>query len=438
MLSPNDTRPRALVASAAAVALLADACGRADAPASGAASGAASAVRFDTLPSPAPAGARWPHLAADDGGRVYLTWLEPAADSAPNGDAAARDTVWRVRFATLDRGAASWSAPRTVAEGRDLVVNWTDFPAVVPLGGGRLGAQWPVRDPRARAAYGPRVALSADGGATWTPAVAPHRSPAQGAPPPAEYDFAVLLPAAGDSLGVAWLDGRAGAATGSENYSLYFTTLSASGALGAERVIDTLTCACCRNAVARTRRGVALAFRNRTPDETRDIHVRRYEGGTWSGATPVHADGWHIEGCPVNGAAAAALGDSLAVAWYTGAGDSARVQVAFSRDGGRTFGAPVRVDDGAPVGRAGAALTPRGDALVSWIERAGPDAELRVRLVRADGGRAPARAVAPSAAQRASGVPQLVAVGDTAYLAWTVPVARGGVPSVRVARGAIR
>jgi hypothetical protein len=430
MLSPDDTGPRALVAGAAAAALLAGACGRADAPDAG----DASAVRFDTLPSPAPAGARWPNLAADDGGRLYLTWLEPAPDSAPNG--AARDTVWRVRFATLDRGAASWSAPRTVAEGRDLVVNWTDFPAVVPLGGGRLGAQWPVRDPRTRAAYGPRVALSADGGATWTPAVAPHRSPA-----PAEYDFAVLLPAAGDSLGVAWLDGRAGAATETENYSLYYTTVSASGALGAERVVDTLTCACCRNAVARTRRGVALAFRNRTPDETRDIHVRRYEGGAWSGAVPVHADGWHIEGCPVNGAAAAALGDSLAVAWYTGAGDSARVQVAFSRDGGRTFGAPVRVDDGAPVGRAGAALTSRGDALVSWIERAGggaTDAELRVRLVRADGGRAPSRAVAPSAAQRASGVPQLVAVGDTAYLAWTVPVARGGVPSVRVARGAIR
>jgi hypothetical protein len=388
-------------------------------------------VRVEPVASPAPAGARWPNLAADSAGRVYLTWVEP-------GSVAAGDTVWRVRFATLDAGASDWSAPRTVAEGRDLLVNWADFPSVVPLGGGRIAAQWPVRDPRGRFAYAPRVAQSADGGATWTPAVAPQRSDAA-----AEYDFAVLFPAgaSGDSLGVAWLDGRAGAGghgkgVGGERFSLYFTTQAASGALGAEAVADTLTCSCCRNAVARTSRGVVVTYRNRTADEIRDIHLRRYEGGQWSAPTPVHRDGWRIEGCPTEGAAVAARGDTIRVAWFTGARDTARVQVAFSPDGGRTFGAPVRVDDGGGTGRVGVAATP-GGALVSWLERTDGGAELRLRHVRADGARGAHVVVATSAGGRAAGVPQLTAAGEAAYVAWTQPASGGAPAAVRVARVAI-
>jgi hypothetical protein len=385
-------------------------------------------VRVEPVASPAPAGSRWPNLAADADGRLYLTWVEPAP-------VAVNDTLWRVRFATLAAGASDWSAPRTVAEGRDLVVNWADFPAVVPLGGGRIAAQWPVRDARARFAYAPRVAQSTDAGASWTAAVAPQRSDA-----PAEYDFAVLFPAGagGDSLGVAWLDGRASAAAhgkgvGGERFSLYFTTQAASGALGPETVADTLTCSCCRNAVARTARGIVLTYRNRTADEVRDIHLRRYEDGQWSAPTPVHRDGWRIEGCPTEGAAVAARGDTISVAWFTGARDTARVQVAFSPDGGRTFGAPVRVDDGGGTGRVGVAATP-GGALVSWLERTDDGAELRLRRVGADGGRGAHTVVATSAGGRAAGVPQLTDAGGTAYLAWTQPAAGGAPATVRLAR----
>jgi hypothetical protein len=292
-----------------------------------------------------------------------------------------------------------------------------------------------VRTPVGRFAYAPRIAQSADGGATWTPAVAPQGADA---PARAEYDFAVLFPAGRDSLGVAWLDGRAGAADSTERYSLYFATQAASGAVGNARLVDTLTCSCCRSAVARTRRGVVVSFRDRQPDETRNIAVRRYEDGRWSDARFVHDDGWKIAGCPVNGTAAASAGDTVVVAWFTAPQNAPRVHVAFSADGGRTFSPPARADDGRPLGRVGVALTPRGDAVVSWLERTsgdgGADAELRVRRVGPDGAVGAARAVTASTSRRASGVPQLVAAGDTAYVAWTVPAAPGARPSVRVAR----
>src|SRR3712207_8194276 len=51
-------------------------------------------------------------------------------------------------------------------------------------------------------AYDVRIAQSADGGATWSPGVVPHRDGV-----PAEHGFVSLWPAGGDSLGAVWLDG---------------------------------------------------------------------------------------------------------------------------------------------------------------------------------------------------------------------------------------
>ena len=50
--------------------------------------------------------------------------------------------------------------------------------------------------------------------------------------------------------------------------------------------------------------------------------------GAWQDAVAAGADGWHIEGCPVNGPAIAAAGERVAVAWFTAAGDAPRVRFA--------------------------------------------------------------------------------------------------------------
>jgi hypothetical protein len=180
-----------------------------------------------------------------------------------------------------------------------------------------------------------------------------------------------------------------------------------------------------------TSRGPVVVYRDRSPDEVRDIAILRRVDGKWTQPALVHADDWHIEGCPVNGPSVVANGEQVAVAWFTGARDTARVNVAFSSDAGATFSAPVRVDDGNPAGRVDVEFDANGRALVTWLERVGDErAEVRLRSVSPDGASSDAIVVASSAAARSSGFPRMVRSGDELVFAWTQP---GDTARVRMA-----
>ncbi|MGH7458371.1 MAG: sialidase family protein [Longimicrobiaceae bacterium] len=354
--------------------------------------------------SPAGAGSGQPSVFASSDGRVYLSWLEPAGEDE-----------FALRYATwLDGG---WTAARTVSRGRDWFVNSADFPSLVELPGGRLAAHWLDWGGPSPYAYEVRVAQSPDGGRSWSRPVTPHTDSTA-----TEHGFVSMFPWEGDRLGLVWLDGREMVEEGGE-MTLRFTWLGGKGELGPPVLLDERVCECCQTDAALTAAGPLVVYRGRSPEEVRDIHYLRYTGGRWSRPRPVHADGWVIAGCPVNGPAVAAEGKSVVVAWYTAARDTARVMVAFSDDAGATFSPPLRVDDGAPRGRVDALLTGDGSALVSWVENAGDHGELRVR--RLVSGRASAnrtgRPLASSAtvATGASGFPRMARVGREVWIAWT-------------------
>jgi hypothetical protein len=377
------------------------------------------AAPVDSLPSPAGPGAAQPNVAVGRDGRVYLSWLEPA------------DSGHALRLSVLERGR--WSAPRTIRTGRDFFVNWADFPSVEPLGGDRLAAHWLQRTGAGTYAYGVRVALSRDGGRTWSAPVTPHRDATQ-----TEHGF-VALWSEGGTLGAAWLDGRKYDKAGhdpSNEMMLVSATVAPDGTLGAETRLDERTCDCCQNAAAVTAAGPIVVYRDRSPEEIRDVYVTRRVGGKWTPGVAVHADGWKIAACPVNGPAVAAVGRRAAVAWFTGANESPKVQVAFSDDAGATFAAPVRVDGGQPGGRVDVALVDGGrSALVTWIERTGGESvAVRMRRVARDGALGAPVTIATSSAARASGFPRMAVAGADVVLAWTVP---GRPSAVRVARVAL-
>jgi hypothetical protein len=108
----------------------------------------------------------------------------------------------------------------------------------------------------------------------------------------------------------------------------------------------------------------------------------------------------------------------VAVAWFGAPAEQGRVRVAFSSNSGRSYGPPVRVDDGRPVGRVDVALLTGGDALVSWIEQTDEGAEVRVRQVSPDGVRGPSLTVAPSSEARSSGFPRIERSRGEIVLAW--------------------
>lgn len=367
------------------------------------------------LTSPAGPGAGEPFLALGEEGRVYLSWLEPV------------DSSHALQFAMYD--GTTWSQPRTIRAGRDFFVNWADFPSIKVLDDGRLAAHWLQRTGPGTYAYGVRVSQSADGGTTWSQPLIPHRDSSD-----TEHGF-VTLWREGAGMGAVWLDGRKYNKEGhspTNEMMVVTTTISADGQLGAETRLDERACDCCQTAVAITSSGPVVAYRDRSPDEIRDIYVVRRVDNRWTTPVPVHSDGWKIAACPVNGPAIAAADNHVALAWFTAAEDSGRVNVAFSSDAGAAFGSPVRIDEGRPAGRVDVALLRDGSALVSWIERTGGDtAAVRVRRVTADGKPGAPITIATSSAARASGFPRMVLRGNDAIFAWTEP----GKPSaIRLAK----
>jgi len=415
-------------AVAAAIAVLASA------PPAGARTLAPALAAPSALPSPAVPGGSEPHLSRSRDGEVWMSWIEPREGGGH-----------ALRMAKLV--GQTWSTPSTAAEGDSFFVNWADRPSVVALGGGRLAAHWLRRFGPETESYGIRVAFSGDSGRTWSQPVCPHRDSTA-----SEHGFVSLLPET-DGVRALWLDGRNFAAArarwhpeseegdpGHEHepqadMTLRTAVVHPDGSLTDEAELDGRVCDCCPTAAAGLARGLLVAYRDRSPEEVRDVAVIRRTDGAWSAATPVHADGWKIKGCPVNGPAVDAAAERVAVAWYSEAGDSARVLAAFSKDRGGRFGAPIQVDQGAPLGRVDVALLEDGTALVLWLETQGSGAVVLARRVAGDGSRSPAVTIAETTPWRTSGVPRMLRAGGRMIFAWT----EAGYPShVRVAEAAVR
>lgn len=341
-------------------------------------------------------------LAAAPDGSLLLSWVEGEGPSR------------RLRFARLRGG--TWSAPRTIATG-DWFGSPVDTPHLRQAPDGALWATWMRKSAAGGHARDVVIARSADGGRTWSAAV-----PVHGDRTATEHGFVSMWPVGRDRLGVAWLDGRAkaGAAQGEGAQMLRSATFDARLRATGEAAVDARVCDCCHTDVAATTRGPLLVYRDRSDAEVRDIRAVHPGAGADAAPREVHRDGWTMPGCPVNGPAVAARGNAAVVAWYTAAGGTPQVRVAFSGDAGRRFAAPVTLDRGdALLGRVDVAMHGTR-ASVAWLREDAAAQSLWVSTLGA-GGVAPApRRVATLAGRgRGTGMPRLVASGRDLYVVWT-------------------
>jgi hypothetical protein len=372
--------------------------------------------------TPAATGSRYPNLAsAADGQTVVMSWLEPGI-----GD------EFRLRYAQWQH-TQRWGMPVEVASGKDWFINWADFPAVVPANGGPWAAHWLQQKPGSVYAYDVMTRLSADGGRTWSEPHSPHDDGTA-----TEHGFVSIANIGGRPYGV-WLDGRNTAGEGHDHaaddhaaapgaMTLRGAVLTPQGAVDGSE-IDARVCDCCQTDVAVSDDALVVVYRDRSDDETRDIQAARLEDGVWTKPVTVHADGWRIDACPVNGPAVAAHGDEVAVAWFT-APDQPRVRLAFSSDGGRSFGPPLEVASGKVVGRVDVVLLQDGRAVVSWLDANANGAVIRAQPFNRAGPAASATDIATSNVARSSGFPQMLKVAGGLLFAWTE---NGSTPTVRTA-----
>ena len=351
-----------------------------------------------------------------------------------------------------ERTATGWTAARSVASGRNWFVNWADVPSVLRLPSGAIVAHWLQKSADDTYAYDVRLSHSTDDGQTWSPSVTPHHDGTR-----TEHGFASLFPM-GEGFGLVWLDGRAmkggeaghdghGAGAMSVRFARFAPATRPSGQSAPPRTgqhfqqveesaVDAKVCECCPTAAAVTADGVIAAYRNRSDDEIRDNYVARLVNGKWSTPVAVFDDGWKIAACPVNGPSLSARGNAVAMAWFTVKNEQGQAYVAFSQDSGKTFGAPIRIDDGGTLGRVDIELLADGAALATWIEfvpqradAAGhkpASAQFRARRIERNGTRSAPVTIAGLAGSRSSGYPRAAVANGEVVFAWTETADGGG------------
>ena len=209
-----------------------------------------------------------PSLSVANDGTVTLTYLQRAQGTA-------------TLFLRELRGD-HWSAPRRIAEGEDLLVNWADFPTLIDVDN-QLTAQWMIRNPAPGFAYDVYTATSTDDGRTWS---APRRLHADTSA--SEHGF-VSLYAGKTGVGAFWLDGqRYAQGDAPDGMELRHKVIGATGPQS-EDVVDALVCDCCQTDVAMVSGSPMVVYRDRSEGNIRDISIARQENGAW--VSPCAQDG---------------------------------------------------------------------------------------------------------------------------------------------------
>ena len=360
-------------------------------------------VNVEQLESPAGAHSSEPQLAVSDRG-VLVSWIEHAGDTVA------------LKFA--ERTSSGWTQPLTAASGNDWFLSYADVPSVMRKANGTLVAQWLRNTDTKVEGYDLLLSYSTDNGKTWAQPFTPHHDGTR-----FQHGFASFMELPGDGLGVIWLDGRNSEYFENDPTSgtmtLRYAAFDAQWKQTADSEIDHNVCECCSTAAAITPDGPLVVYRNHTDKEIRDIGTSRLVGGKWTSEAIVHNDNWELYACPVNGPAVAVRGQQAVVTWFTVKDDLGQAYAAFSSDAGKTWGTPMRLDDGGSLGRVDVELLDDGSAVASWVEYLKESSELRLRLINPAGARSAPITVAAVGGGRAAGFPRMARDGDELVFSWS-------------------
>lgn len=402
-------------------ALMVSACQRETArqPTTGATS---SPSTITDWPLPSTTGAAQPDLIVSPDGRLLLSWISAQPGRRNALQFAAYTNTWQ-------------SAPKTIAVGKSLVVNWADTPHLATTADGALWVHWLQVSADDPSAYDVMLSRSINHGLNWSPPTRIHDDGTA-----TEHGFVSMWPASRDTLGIAWLDGRK---TGGGDHEqgghagammLRAATFNSLLQRTSDAELDAMTCECCQTDAAMTSNGALVVYRDRSDADIRDVFTARFDGKAWAAPQPVHADNWRMTACPVNGPSMAAQGGNVYVAWYTVVDNAPTLRLARSSDAGMTFAKPVDVQRGANVqGRVDLAfdgtqvwvawLNESADGQSLWLARYDPT--LSRQLERIEVAELQGRG-------RGTGFPQLALRDGSAWLVWTDVV--NGQPHLRGAR----
>ena len=347
-----------------------------------------------------------PNLVSSNG-TLSLSWISSKKENKAS-----------LHFSQFKKG--KWIKPRTIAYGNDWFVNWADFPAHA------------INEDLIITSY---LKKSASG--TYTYDVILNLQKLSGEKikedfllntdgVTAEHGFVSIIPNNKKGFFITWLDGRNTVEKKLDGHhkpmTIRFAEITNKGDIIKESELDASTCDCCQTSIAITNNGPIVVYRDRSEKEVRDIYSVRNINGVWQDPSPIHNDGWKVNGCPVNGPKVAVNSTNLAIAWFTVFNDSPLVNVSFSKNDGDSFGTPLKISDHNAIGRVDVAFLNSKQVIVSYMEFDDIGTYLRIKKVSINGKVSKPITISKIDGGRNTGVPQLEIINNEMIIVWTISI----------------
>ena len=363
-------------------------------------------VFIEDIPFPYGDNNAQPNLVSSNGS-LSLSWVSSKKENKAS-----------LHFSQFKKG--KWDKPQTITDGDDWFVNWADFPAHA-INEDLIVTSYLKKSASGTYTYDIILNLQKLSGEKIKQDFLLNTDGVK-----AEHGFVSIIPNNKKGFFITWLDGRNTVEKrldGSHKpMTIRFAEITNKGDIINESELDGSTCDCCQTSMAITNNGPIVVYRDRSEKEVRDIYSVRNINGVWQDPSPIHNDGWKVNGCPVNGPKVAVNSTNLAIAWFTVFNDSPLVNVSFSKNDGDSFGTPLKISDHNAIGRVDVAFLNSKQVIVSYMEFDDIGTYLRIKKVSINGKVSKPITISKIDGGRNTGVPQLEIINNDIFIVWTTTV----------------
>ena len=351
---------------------------------------------FEIVKTPAHKNSLAPNLCSF-GDHFALSWIERKSDGTA-----------RLQMASWN--GLSFNKKSLITQSKQMFANWADIPSLIEAPSGDLYAHWLNRISSKTYAYGVRIERSVNRGKSWNSLGWLHNDTSA-----TEHGFVSLIPE-GRRVRAFWLDGRM--MSKPKGKMMLRTAILDGDQIKEERVLDEDVCTCCPTSAVELSGGPIVVYRDRSPQEIRDISFILGSGRKWSEPTRLQADNWLMPGCPVNGASVATTGNLVAVSRFTVIHKKARVILRLFKEGQIKSGKEIVLDKNVPIGRCATVCT--ADSIytvwiglekkqtVLWLAQVSPAGEIKRKIT-----------LTPIDGNRSSGMPRVILSSGYLWVSWT-------------------
>lgn len=331
------------------------------------------------------------------GNHFVLSWIERNTD----GEARLQMATWN---------GSEFDEIRLIAKSKGMFANWADIPSLVEAPSGDLYAHWLNRISNETYAYGIQIERSIDHGKSWQSLGWLHNDTSA-----TEHGFVSLIPE-NRHVRAFWLDGRQmKKPTGK---MMLRTAILDGNEIKSENMLDDDVCTCCPTGAIQLPSGSAVVYRDRLPQEIRDISLVHLKNNAWSKPSRIEKDNWVMPGCPVNGPSIATNGNIIAVSRFTVIKNKAKIILRLFKDGQTASGKEITLDENIPVGRCTTVCSK--DAVYNiWIGVDKKQTVLRMAEVSLSGKIKRKITLVPIDKDRSSGMPRAIFSNNYLWVSWT-------------------